>query len=227
MGLPLGAALSLPLVLWVYAGWNLARGFQLRDVIIHASWHNERVTDAIKRAQDGTTIRIMQTWLPEREHLFPLIADEMTRSGKDLTLEVLLMHPGTSDPDADDLLAARVRHRDERRAQARAHIIDTIDHLFRMRDRLEKVSGKRGRLDLAVRCHHTLPFGPIYQVGDERMFVGLYLPTRSSLNAPMIEIRRKESGYWYTFEQAFLAVWHDADTVEDVKFGDLVLYDAR
>ena len=221
--LPIAVLLAVPLAVYSFAAWRLSKGFRFRAMSIHPEWDSRRINEALRSAPADATVRIMQTWVPEREQLFPLLERLLTQEQKSFELEVLLIHPGASDPDPLDLVAARVTRRDESRAHARSQIVATTEHLFKMKRRIDEArAGKLLPVQLSVRCHRTLPFGPIYQIGTDRLFVGLYLPTRSSLHAPMFEIRRTDSDYWQTFEQAFTDPWNTADEVAGVEHGDLV-----
>jgi hypothetical protein len=227
-----GAALDLPPAIpllvatacYLCAAALALSGVHLRTFSMHREWNAARVEKAIRAARDDVTIRLMQTWIPEREYLFPYLERLLVRENRRFKLEVLLVDPSQSDAPADDLVAARVRLRELTSERARADIVATIEDLFHMKSAVDQARrGKHPDLDLTVKCHRVLPPGPIYQVGGERMFIGFYPPTRSSLHAPMLEIRREDCDYWHTFQQAFEATWRDADTVETVEDGAVVL----
>jgi hypothetical protein len=183
--------------------------------VVHRQWSHERILRALAKAPETATVRILQTWFPE-EDFIDRLAQLYTDHGKRFHLRILLM---SCDPSGvNDVLAARVRLRWIERSKAAADIIQTRDGLFRLKDNVEialrRLTQEDSRLetvDLKVKFYDFMPFGPIYRIGDEVMFVGFYLNHASSAYGPMMEVRKKRSPQvWQIFESNFNNGWNDA-----------------
>jgi hypothetical protein len=180
-----------------------------RPASLIARWDSKRVKKALTSAPEDATIRILQTWVPDVEDLTPFLEGLLIRKGKRFRIEIMLMDPGELEADSDaDLLSARTRHRQETRSSARAEIVRSANHFRQMKEKVDKHWVKENRtLNLSVRWYRFMPFGPIYQVGDRRLFVGFYPPHASSLDAPMLELRSNRSELWESFQAAFIEAW--------------------
>ena len=217
LGLP--SITRLPVAFITYLGAVVLFALCLevnRPASLISRWDTQRVKRALQSAREDATIRILQTWVPEVEELCPFLEDLLTRKGKRFRVEIMLMDPGERDPDSDaDLLSARTRHRpQETRSSARGHILRSANHFLQVKERVDEHWAEESRaLNLSVRWYRFMPFGPIYQVGDRRLFVGFYPPHASSLDAPMLELRDNKSDLWESFEPAFTKAWHKAAPV--------------
>jgi hypothetical protein len=195
------------------------------EVLPH--WDDGRVFECLRKAPEDAQVRILQTWIPEKEQLCHRLEDLILEHGKRFSLQIMLMHPGAPRPAGDDLLDARMWHRDETRDYARSQIIDTAERFLSLQDKVDRgLAQQSARLNLSVRLYRFMPFGPLYQIGD-RLFVGHYHPTRSSATAPMLEIRGGSGPVWRAFQSAFTEVWEEAEEVVDAREGELVVQAPR
>ncbi|MCK4763857.1 MAG: DUF4147 domain-containing protein [Candidatus Aminicenantes bacterium] len=171
--------------------------------------------EALEKAPEHATIRIIQTWFPDIEdfiiHLVKLLT---AKNGKQFRLEILLMnnkkYSNEEQTECLDILDARVSHRIENRERAIGEIDESIKQLIKLKELVDEnwEINKVGKtLDLIIRKYHFLPFGPFYQIGDEVMFVGFYLNYCSSIHAPMIKIRRIAREAWNRFKEHFDIGW--------------------
>ena len=172
-------------------------------------WDDSRVEAALRQAEPGTRIRILETWLPGIETLAPKLIDKEKR----FKLQVLLMSPGprVASDGSIDLLNARIQHREDvDRAPARHEIIKTISVL---RSRNKEVGSAS---ELEIKVYTFLPFGPLYEIGD-RLFAGVYPVDRPSERGPMLLIdrapRRPPTEMWSLFDTQFNTGWNAAKTV--------------
>ena len=189
--------------------------FSARSAIVHARWSQERILKALAKAPETATVRILQTWFPEEDFIDSLMGLYLN-DGKRFHLRVMLMN--CESQGVNDVLAARVKLRWIERSKAAADIIQTRDGLLRLKDNvdsfLRQLAQHEGRLetvDLEVKFYDFMPFGPIYRIGEDVMFVGFYLNHTSSVFGPMIEVRRKRSPLiWQIFEWNFNNGWDTA-----------------
>lgn len=76
---------------------------------------------------------------------------------------------------------------------------------------------RKVQVDLDVRLYDHMPFGPIYQIGDEIMYVGFFVNFETSSDAPMLEIRNTPGNRWWRqFEREFSEAWAVARRYEAV-----------
>lgn len=182
-------------------------------------WDDRLLENALRSAQPEATIRILQTWFPNRDAFCALLEELLTRRGKQFCFEILLMNTEKAENDFDDLLAARVLHRAETRSDAHHEIVLTVKRLMKMKQRVDREWGKKhpGReLALDIRCYKFMPFGPIYQVAQDRLFVGLYLNFESSTHTLMFVIQDHRSRVWEIFQDDFEIGWQDGKKVVGV-----------
>jgi hypothetical protein len=183
-----------------------------RGVIFHAQWSQGKILNSLSKAPADSIIWILQTWIPEEDfadYLQRMYRDE----GKRFELQIMLMDP---TPQGDnDVLAARVKLRWIERAKAAENINDTINRLVRLKGELEATLNNAPRsrkltetVDLTIKLYDFMPFGPVYKIGENVMYIGFYLNNSSSIAGPMIEIRRIRSPkLWRIFEQNLLNGW--------------------
>lgn len=184
-----------------------------RSVIVHGQWSLDRIKEALHRAPPDATIQILQTWIPDEEFI-DCLRELFIHDDKRFDLRVLLLGADKS-ADADDLLAARVRLRDTGRDTGAQEIHLTLQRLTRLKRTVDlawkEAAGRRAKtptLDMEIRLYDFLPFGPIYCIGDDVMFVGFYINYDTSNAAPMLEVRRTpNSRVWRTFERNFDEGW--------------------
>jgi hypothetical protein len=180
------------------------------DVVLHNRWDTERVYRAMERGPNDGVVRILQTWFPEENFIERLRA--MYAMGKKFDLRIMLMNPGEPG-QPHPLLSARVMLRPISTGLATDEIVSAINALIQLKEsvdaeRRDRYNRKRDTLDLEIRTYEFMPFGPIYQIAEEVMFVGLYLNHTTSAEAPMLEIRNTpHNRLWRLFEQQFNDGW--------------------
>lgn len=176
-------------------------------------WDDGLIKDAIRSAPTNSTIRILQTWLPDKEYFCPFLEDLLIEGEKQFRLEVLLIN---SD-ESNKLLDARMKLRSETRNHAQHEIHATITRLAQMKQRVDAVWEKKysgAKLNLKVRSYEFMPFGPFYQVGKNKIFLGFYLNYESSVHGPMLVIGNSNSRIWKLFEENFINGWKDAENTK-------------
>ncbi len=158
------------------------------------------VVKALKQAHSGAHIRILQVWIPEWDTLCPILEKLLIDQGKDFSLDVFLMNP-----DNSALLEARLKAREGAGPSwTRMNICKTRNRLDQMKRNVEEYWKHTRSLNLRVWKYDFMPFGPVYQVGDEVMFVGFFVNHNTSQIAPMAIIRRdKHPKVWQSFEECF------------------------
>ncbi|AVT39270.1 hypothetical protein [Plantactinospora sp. BB1] len=185
-----------------------------RSVVVHDRWDYGRIHRALEKAPEDAVIRIQQTWFPE-ENFVAALCNLYLQQHKRFALRVLLMDPGEERDPPPDLLAARVRLRGISATASAEKIRSTMADLVRLKQMVHDDqsglpgSGRRaGEVDLEIRLYDFLPFGPIYQIGDEVMFVGFYVNHGTSSAGPMLEIRNSgRTALWRQFAQNFDYGW--------------------
>jgi hypothetical protein len=205
-----------------YCGILIAIGGLVRfgksRAVVHHKWSLQKILKELGRAPERSTVQILQTWFPEEDFLTSL-ERLYVREGKRFHLRVLLMNPGAeAADDANDVLAARVRLRKRSRTKAASDITTALESLYQLKrsvDSALRQGAQNGAqpetVDLQVRLYDFLPFGPIYKINDEVMFVGLYLNHVSSVEGPMIEVRKKNCpDLWNLFDDHLSRGWFAA-----------------
>ncbi|HEX9034365.1 MAG TPA: hypothetical protein VF834_21170 [Streptosporangiaceae bacterium] len=193
-------------------------GLSPRRAIVHVEWSQKRLLKAMIRAPETATVEILQTWIPE-EDFIDRLRHLYINSGKRFHLKVMLMNP--AEDNVNDVLAARVKLRGIERSKAANDIAHTRDSLLRLKRDVDKKLAElarsgRGRaetMDIEIRLYDFMPFGPIYKIGDEVMFIGLYLNDTSSIFGPMIEVRKSRSSeLWRDLERNLSNGWDASPT---------------
>jgi hypothetical protein len=221
---PLPLRLAVPVALVVAAAAVVRPAVEVtrRPVSVRNHWNNGRVYECLRNAAPTAHVRILQTWIPEREQLFQRLEDLIVHHDKRFTIEVMLLHPGEPDGTAAELLGARLRHRFETLDEGRSHIVGTAAGLLALKDKVNQALKEKGaHINMSVKCYRFLPFGPVYEIGGH-IFVGFYLSSRGSVNAPVLEIRRGSGPMWQAFHSVFGEPWDGADEVVAVQEGRLV-----
>ena len=178
------------------------------------------IYEALKKAPQDATIRIIQTWFPDLEDFIEELRMLLTKKNKRFKFQILLINhdPGKKD-EHFDLLKARIRCRKETRESAVKKITDSIAQFVDLKKNVENVWKKSKaennslNLDLEIRQYDFLPFGPYYQIGDKEMFVGFYLNYCSSVNAPMVRILPTAKTAWDRFENHFNIGWESSTKI--------------
>ncbi len=178
---------------------------------ILSRWKADVLYRALQRAPGGCTIRILQTSIPDVTKLIGVLEEVLLRKNP-LHVHLLLL----DNEKAPAVLAARVQLRVEK---ADAHIQEVkanIDQFIALKQRVdaawrESMSG--ATLDLQIRQYAFLPFGSVYQIGQELIVSGLFWNWTSSINGPMLVVSDKSSKTWTSFEQQFDTGWKSARTV--------------
>jgi hypothetical protein len=180
--------------------------------IIHQHWSLRRIIQALHNAPERATIQILQTWFPEEnfvttlEHLYRV-------KKKQFRLRVMIVDP--HDEGVIDILGARVKLRGINRARAVGEVTASLENLCALKravDAAARSSPRNGDspdvVDLQIRLYDFLPFGPIYKIGEEVIFAGLYLGHVSSVHGPMIEVRKESCpDLWQVFEDDLRRGW--------------------
>jgi hypothetical protein len=187
-----------------------------RPLVIHNEWDTKRVEKSLSKAPANATIRILQTWFPE-ENFVDCLEREILHHDKQFDLRILLLEADIGPDETSDLLAARIQLRGVNRKKAAEEILTCIAQLVGLKTKVDEtwqqgaVSGIRPRsLDLQIRRYNFLPFGPIYQIGPDVMYVGFFIAYATSLNAPMLEVRNTpDNPVWRTFERQLNDAWSD------------------
>lgn len=188
-----------------------------RPVVIHDRWDHLRICEAMRRAPTDSTIRIIQTWFPEEDFVGSL-RSLLAEHDKDFELKILLLDPGPSPHEPSNLLISRVLLRGLSPAVAAEKIRCTASDLEAMKRavdaRWQKRPGRGSHLravDLAIRFYRFMPFGPIYQIGDSVMFVGLFINHGTSAEGPMLEVRNAPGNrLWHLFMNSLDVGWESS-----------------
>lgn len=98
--------------------------------------------------------------------------------------------------------------------EAAVHDVESsINMLLEMKNEVEQFWRSKNlqeeKLSLNIRQYNSWQFGPLYQIGDEVMFIGFYPVHLSSINAPILEINREAQEVWDLFEQHFYKAWNE------------------
>ena len=184
-----------------------------RDVIVHRNWDTSQITRAMRRAPSDAVVQILQTWFPE-EAFVPALRNIFTQDQKNFALDIMLMDPATEQ----GLLGSRVQLRNMQPSDAAKDIRDTVQSLQLMKQQVEKSRQDNGSssrrvlpVDLEIRLYTFMPFGPIYKIGEEVMYVGFFINYGTSNEAPMIEVRNTpENRLWALFSHNFNEGWSKA-----------------
>ncbi len=189
-------------------------------VYTYETWKKScyQIYEALKKAPEEATIRIIQTWLPDIEDFIEDLEILLTEYKKRFKFQILLIsYDQTEDENHFDLLGARIKYRKDSRKNAIRKIEDSISQFIDLKNKVEAAWKKSGdkdpKLDLKIGKYDFLPFGPYYQIGNEVLFVGFYLNHCSSINAPMLKIRSTERLVWHRFERHFEIGWENAKIV--------------
>jgi hypothetical protein len=187
-------------------------------VMLHHEWSIQKILKELACAPEGATVHILQTWFPE-ENFLTSLERLYVHGGKRFHLHVMLMNPEGDETDGvNDVLAARVKLRKISRAKAASDVTTALGNLQQLKlnvdTSLRQATGNGvdpESVDLQIRLYDFLPFGPIYKINDEVMFVGLYLNHVSSVHGPMLEVRKKRCpDLWNLFEEDLSRGWADS-----------------
>ncbi len=202
-------------VVLILSGCMSIRSAKIRII---PKWREDLVEHALKNARKGSLVRILQTWLPNNETFCYMVHELLTRGGINLRFQILLMNPGDPDDNTNDILSARIKLRHELyREKAQQDINMTIKTFTKCMEEVNEAWAKRldnGRVNFEIRLYDFLPFGPIYQIGDEVMFVGFYINYKTSAEAPMVVIKDNSSRIWKEFEEDLNRGWNDAKPLD-------------
>lgn len=185
------------------------------DIVVHKNWDMARITESLRRAPDDAVVRILQTWFPE-EAFIPALRYLYLQDQKEFVLDVLLIDPATKD----GLLGSRVMLRNLTPEDAAKEVTNTVSGLRDMKSQVEKArsearpGARRTKgVDLEIRVYKFMPFGPIYQIGEEVMYVGFFINFGTSSEAPMLEIRNTpHNRLWALFRHHYDEGWSDVNT---------------
>lgn len=171
--------------------------------------------EALEKAPEDATIKIIQTWFPDAEDFIINLKKLLIEKNKRFKLEILLMNDKECDnKNHFNILDARILLRFESRKLAIGKIEETIEQLKKLKELVdEKWKTNDNNLSLEIRQYDFLPFGPFYQVGDEVIFIGFYLNHSSSIHAPMLKIHKTAREAWNKFTEHFDIGWKDSSVV--------------
>jgi hypothetical protein len=172
-------------------------------------WNPKTLHRALKRAPAGSTIKILQTSIPDVTRLTGFLEELLVHDQKQFRLHLLLL----DYEKAPEVLAARVQLRIEDADKHTQEIQSNIDQFIQLKKRVdaawkEPMSG--AQLDLRIRLYSFLPFGSVYQIGDECFISGLFWNWTSSINGPMISVSDKKSNLWKCLEKQIARGWDTA-----------------
>ena len=182
-------------------------------------WDDEMIRRTIKSAPSKSTIRILQTWIPDKEIFCPDFEEMLIDGDKQFRLKILLMNVCETGTEINDLLDARVRLRKEDRDYAKQQINTTVSLLMQTKQHIDKAWENKysgAKFDLEIRSYKFMPFGPIYQIGKSHIFIGFYLNFESSVHGPMLVIRNPKSRIWKIFEENFTRGWEDSEKINEI-----------
>ena len=194
-------------ILWDDSRYGLAEGQQTEDTsFVLSRWDADRVMESIAAAPDDSEIWILQTWFPDHEEFVALLESQLRL--KLLRLRVLLVNPRPPEDGNADILGARVALRDESREYAAIHVRAAVDSLVNIKKRVDRAHEEAGReLDLVIKFYDFMPFGPIYGVGHDEVFVGVFLCDRSSQAGFGVVMTDETSPEWSVIRNHFDHTW--------------------
>lgn len=185
-------------------------------------WDMRAIHTALLDTSANSTVRILQTWFPDKEDFIPFLQELLTTGHKHFRFQILLVDDSDSE-GGTDILAARVKLRREARKEGADNLRSSIEQLIEMKKHVDATYAQEQHgthVDLEIRVYDFLPFGPIYQIGDDVMFVGFYPNNCSSLHAPMITICDNKCRSWALFERHFTDGWKSSRAVYDKRGRD-------
>lgn len=206
--LPLGTCLfAFGILLFLTGIFEITQNFKLMP-----KWDDKSIRRALMSAPPASKIRILQTWLPDKEDFCPFLEELLIDGEKQFKLEVLLINCSESN----GLLDARIKLRSENRDMAQQAIKATITRLSQLKQKVDAAWVKKysgAKLNIEIRSYEFMPFGPLYQVGKNKMFLGFYINFESSAHGPMLLIQNSKSRIWKLFEEDFMRGWEDAKKI--------------
>jgi hypothetical protein len=196
--------------------------FAPQPIVIRGRWNSHEIRRSLQHASDVETIRILNTWLPDVEGFVATLRELLTQHGKRFQIRVLLMAANEGSDVQPGLLTARVRLRDMSADEAAQHILETKGALVKLKSQVDAywADGRDGRtLDLQIRMYDHLPFGPLYQIGENVIYAGFFLNDNTSEHAPMLRIMNCPGGirddaitnrHWNLFVEQLNKAWENA-----------------
>jgi hypothetical protein len=176
---------------------------------ISNEWNPEKVYSSLQRAHADSTITILQTSIPEVARLAGVLEELLIQNKKQFRLRLLLL----DYEKAPQVVAARVLLRTEDASAHSREVKSNVDQFIKVKKRVDaawKDSMSGAQLDLQIRFYSFLPFGSVYQIGEECFISGLFWNWTSSINGPMITVSDKKSKMWECFEQQIARGWEKA-----------------
>jgi hypothetical protein len=176
---------------------------------VYPLWREDLIHDALRNAPPTSTIRLLQTSFPNAADLIPLLKELLIADRKRFKIHVLLANPFTAP--GKEVIAARMRLRDQGPEHHRLEIEDHIEQLLRMKAEVDKAWEGRdhAKLSLEIRLYDHLPFGPQFHIGKES-FIGFFVAKHSSIRAPMLRLRKTHGKTWELFRDDFACAWRAA-----------------
>jgi hypothetical protein len=181
----------------------------LPRMVLMDQWNPKALETALADAPHDATIRILQTSIPDVTRLIGLLEHLLIHDKKQFRLKVLLL----DYEKAPDLLLARVRLRVETAGTHIAEIQADTDQFIKLKERVDAVWEEKwsgAKLNLQIRYYTFLPFGSVFQIGEEKILSGFFWNWTSSINGPMVVLADKESNAWKCFERHLTMGWDQA-----------------
>jgi hypothetical protein len=172
-------------------------------------WDWSLVFKALRAADPNSTVRILQTSIPDATALFAHLETLLIKEGKQFKLHILLV----DYENAKGLIEARMRLRNEELEDHLQEIKANIKQLIGIKKRVDSAwadSRNGAQLDLEIRLYDFLPFGSHFQIGKDVIFIGLFWNKISSVGGPMIRVTGSGSRIWNAFEEQFVEGWKSA-----------------
>jgi hypothetical protein len=176
---------------------------------ISNEWNPENLYSSLKRAPADSTITILQTSIPEVTKLAGVLEELLIQNKKQFRLRLLLL----DYEQAPQVVAARVQLRTEVASEHSQEVKSNVDQFIQVKKRVDaawKDSMSGAQLNLQIRFYSFLPFGSVYQIGEECFISGLFWNWTSSINGPMITVSDKKSKMWECFEKQIAKGWETA-----------------
>jgi len=188
------------------------------DFIIYEDWELSRIKKDLQKADNNSTLKFLQTWWPDRELLCPMLEKLMIKNDKVFNIEVFLIEYKDFN-QSNSLICSRQRLRPESPEQAANEVKSTIARLKIMKERVDLHWAKYkagAKLNLTIKLFNVLPFGSMYQIGNDVIYFGLYHNYESSAHGPMFKITpSKDRVLWNKIENNLETLSNDKNCITE------------
>jgi len=157
---------------------------------------SSEIYSAFKKSRDN--IKILQTWIPEKEHFSDAISYGLYSGAQ---VRILLLKPGS--------ICAKLRSEELgfKADQVSLKIEDTLAELRRV------FESHPNNSQISIRLYEGTPTLSIYAF-DQSMFIGQYWRGENASNGPHLKVSGEESYYIRSLEDHFETIWSSAHTVD-------------